>query len=411
MTRHGISARTPARLVLIALAVVSGCKSSRTAAQQAPQIKWQFSSDDRIVSTPALADDGTIYFNSPKFLYALSPDGKMKWRYFPGAELNTSPVVGPDGAVYIVDTTCIAHALNPDGSKRWLAQVGPAQPSNGGLQPPCWMPTTPALAASNLLLLGNSSGHMIGVDPSSGATVDQFKDVAGPVSPEILETGTAIEGGGALALFDSTGRVSWTVRLSDGQHSINFRTPAITAEKTIAVAGWDHKLHVYNSDGALKWEFPGDWTANPTIAADGSIYVGGPSDQGLVALSADGRKLWQSPIVVPGSPALAADGTIYVPGRYAGTVKDSNWFWAMYAVTREGTVKWRLTVDAPIANGPAIAPDGTVYFGTDYSGVTGVKTHSGTLYAIHENNGGLMRRGWPKSYGSPANDGRAPNAP
>jgi outer membrane protein assembly factor BamB len=410
MSRRPNVAGLLACLLLAPLSSVSGCKSSHTAGSESPQIKWQFSADDRIVSTPALGQDGTIYFSSPKFLYALSPDGKLKWRYFAGADLNTSPMVGPDGSIYIMDMTCVMHALNPDGSKHWLAQIGPAPLPSSALQPPCWLPATPAMAASDLLLVGNSSGSMIGVDPSSGASLAQFKGVAGPVSPEIPETGTAIEGGGALALFDSTGRVAWTLRLSDGRNSVSFRTPAITAEKAIVVAGWDQKLHAYNPDSTQKWEFPGDWTANPVIAADGTVYVGGPSDQGLVALSPDGSKLWQSPILVPGSPALADDGTIYVSGRYAGAVKDSNWFWAMYAVSPKGAIKWRLTVDAPIANGPAIAPDGTVYFGTDYSGVTGVDTHSGTLYAIRENNGGLMRGGWPKSYGSVANDGRAPNA-
>jgi hypothetical protein len=70
-----------------------------------------------------------------------------------------------------------------------------------------------------------------------------------------------------------------------------------------------------------------------------------------------------------------------------------------------------LRVDALIEHGPAIAPDGTVYLGASSDGAIGVKPHSGTLYAIGENNGGLMRGGWPKSYGSPANDGRAPFAP
>ena len=127
MSRHRSAADFFVCLLLAGLSSVSGCKSSRTTGGESPQIKWQFSDNDRIVSTPALGEDGTIYFNSSKFLYALSSDGQLKWRYFPGADLNTSPVVGPDGSIYIMDITCVMHALNPDGSKRWLAQIGPAQ--------------------------------------------------------------------------------------------------------------------------------------------------------------------------------------------------------------------------------------------------------------------------------------------
>ena len=126
MSRHRSAARFFVCLLLATLSFVSGCNSSRITGGESPQVKWQFSADDRIVSTPALAEDGTIYFNSPKFLYALSPDGQLKWRYFPGADLNTSPVVGRDDSIYIMDMTCVMHALNPDGSKRWLAQIGPA---------------------------------------------------------------------------------------------------------------------------------------------------------------------------------------------------------------------------------------------------------------------------------------------
>jgi outer membrane protein assembly factor BamB len=59
---------------LALLACVCGCKSSVT--ERGPQIKWQFSADDGIVSTPALSEDGTIYFSTAKLLYALAADGK-----------------------------------------------------------------------------------------------------------------------------------------------------------------------------------------------------------------------------------------------------------------------------------------------------------------------------------------------
>jgi len=392
--------------MLLAL-LACGCKKSLT--DQGPPIKWQFSADDEIVSTPALSEDGTIYFTSRQSLYALTPDGKMKWRYFPGAELASSPMVGSEGSIYIVDAGCVMHALHPDGSKRWIAQIGAALPSSGGLAASCGRPATPVRGVGDLLLVGNFSNSLRAVDTSSGMIIDQFKDVYGPDSPEILETGSGVEGGAALQFFDSAGRVSWTVRLSDGQRSSNFRTAAIAKGGVIAVAGWDGKFHVFDFDGRTKWEFPGDWTANPVIAADGTIYTG--NFVGVVALSADGAQIWKAAVPIAGAPALAADGTIYVPSQDVGKGKNGGNLFSLYALNPQGAIKWRLPVDALIEHGPAIAPDGTVYLGTRSDGAIGVKPHSGTLYAIGENNGGLMRGGWPKSYGSAANDGRAPSAP
>jgi outer membrane protein assembly factor BamB len=392
--------------ILLAL-LACGCKKSMT--DQGPQTKWQFSADDEIVSTPALSEDGTIYFTSRQSLYALAPDGKMKWRYFPGAELASSPMVGPDGSIYIVDAGCVVHALNPDGSKRLIAQIAPPPLIPGAPAPPCWRPATPALGAPDLLFVGNLGGPMVAADANSGATTNQFKDVAGPDSPEIPEAGSGVEGGGALQFFDSRGRVSWTIRLSDGPRTSPFRTAAIAKNGVIAVAAWDGKFHVYDFDGRPKWEFAGDWTANPVIAADGTIYIG--NFESVVALSPDGAQIWKAAVPVAGAPALAADGTIYVPSQDVGKGKNGGNLFSLYALNPHGAIKWRLPVDALIEHGPAIAPDGTVYLGTRSDGAIGVKPHSGTLYAIRENNGGLMRGGWPKSYGSAANDGRAPSAP
>ena len=392
--------------MLLAL-LACGCKKSVT--DQGPQIKWQFSADDEIVSTPALSEDGTIYFTSRQSLYALAPDGKMQWRYFPGAELGSSPMVGSDGTIYIVDAGCVMHAVNPDGSKRWVARIGAAPLFNGGPAPRCWRPATPALGAPDLLFVANFSGPVLAVDANSGVTTNQFKDVGGPDSPEIPETGSGVEGGGALQFFDSGGRVSWTIRLSDGPRTLPFRMAAIARNGVIAVAGWDNKFHVYDFDGHPKWEFAGDWTANPVIAADGTIYVG--NFESVVALSADGAQIWKAAVPIAGAPALAADGTIYVPSQDVGKGQNGSNLFSLYALNPKGAIKWRLAVDALIEHGPTIAPDGTVYVGTNSDGAIGVKPRSGTVYAIRENNGGLMRGGWPKSNGSQSNDGRTPSAP
>lgn len=384
------------------LAVLDGCKSPLSS--HGPQVLWQFTADNGIISTPALAADGTIYFTTAKFLYALSPEGKQKWQYFPGAEIATSPVVGPDGAIYIADNQCVLHALNVDGTTRHVSPLSPSVP--GAMhQESCWRPTTPTVAADNLLYISNFDGSLLALDPTSGETTDRFHEVGGQSSPEVPVIGKAVEGGGALQFFDSDGHVDWTIRLD----RLTFRTPAITANGVIAVAGWDGKLHVYDFSGRPQWEFLGDWLPDPVISTDGTIYVGN-SDE-IVALRSDGTVLWRVPIQIPGSLALADDGTVYVSAQDLGKGKDGRTLFGLYAVGKKGEIKWHLPVDALIKHGPTIAPDGTIYFGTLNGGAPGVKANVGTLYAIRENNGGLMRGGWPKSYGSPANDGRAPTAP
>ena len=378
-------------------AVIGGCKLPGSG----PKILWQFTADDGIISTPALAGDGTIYFTTAKYLYALSREGKLKWRYFAGAEITTSPVVASDGTVYIADNTCVLHELNADGSKRNVFAL--SSPAAGSMhQALCWRPATPAVAADDLLYVADTTGWVLAIDPASGERTERFRQVGGEASPEIPALGKAVEGGGALQFFDIDGNVIWTIRLEGSK----FRIPAISANGVIAVAGWDQKLHVYDFSGQTKWEYSGDWRTNPVIGADGTIFVG--DGDGMEALRADGTELWHAAVQLPGSPALAADGTLYVPAQDLGKGKNGQTLFGLYAINQKGEIKWHVPVDALIEHGPTIAPDGTIYFGTLNGGAPGVRADVGTLYAIREKNGGLMGGGWPKSYGSPANDGRAP---
>lgn len=76
-------------------------------------------------ATPAVADDGTIYFgNGLDTIYALNPDGTVQWSFPADAgglesPLQTSPSIGADGTVYMGFGTNF-YALNPDGTEQWV---------------------------------------------------------------------------------------------------------------------------------------------------------------------------------------------------------------------------------------------------------------------------------------------------
>jgi len=54
-----------------------------------------FSSGDRIYSSPAIGSDGTIYVGSyDSNLYAINPDGSLKWKYSTGiGNIQTNDII------------------------------------------------------------------------------------------------------------------------------------------------------------------------------------------------------------------------------------------------------------------------------------------------------------------------------
>lgn len=78
-------------------------------------------------SSPTIATDGTIYFGCEDFkIYALSPDGKVKWTLptDDGFYVKPSPVIGLDGTVYCGTQNKKFYAINPsDGSLKWTLET------------------------------------------------------------------------------------------------------------------------------------------------------------------------------------------------------------------------------------------------------------------------------------------------
>ncbi len=55
-----------------------------------------------IHGSPAAAADGTIIFGcGDNNIYAIHPDGTLKWKVETGGKVNSSPIIGPDGTIYI----------------------------------------------------------------------------------------------------------------------------------------------------------------------------------------------------------------------------------------------------------------------------------------------------------------------
>src|SRR3990167_6570234 len=68
-------------------------------------------------STPAIGTDSTIYVGSyDKNLYAINPDGTLKWSYTTKDNVVSSPAVGTNSTIYVGSYDGNLYAINKDGT-------------------------------------------------------------------------------------------------------------------------------------------------------------------------------------------------------------------------------------------------------------------------------------------------------
>lgn len=83
--------------------------------------RWDFGTNGDIQSSPVLGADGTVYFASTDLhFYAVAPDGTLRWRTFLNTTTASTAAVRADGVIIVGADDGVVRALNPDnGAVRW----------------------------------------------------------------------------------------------------------------------------------------------------------------------------------------------------------------------------------------------------------------------------------------------------
>lgn len=402
------------------------------------------------VSSPAIAPDGTLYIGSGNdFLYAINPDGTLKWTYEAGQAdgqvMAASPAIGSDGTIYAASYDRQLYAINPDGTLKWVFPTktvlssSPAIGSDGTIYAggtsldkivySC--PNGSVTVTMGGLYAVNPDGSMKWVVPLSGTVnsspvvgsdgtiyiasegdiLNERTDICDPNSdfvPSNVDAG--IPTNGVVYAIKPDGTFKWEFGALGPIDS----SPAIGPDGTIYIGGdgtiyaYGPTMHDYitvnpkttgyiyaiDPEGNLKWytDLFGSVKSSPAIGGDGTIYVGSDKEDFFALNPDDGSIEWQYPTRGPvrSSPALAADGTIYV-GSNDGS---------LYALNPDGTVKARIIASQNelVNSSPSIAPDGTVYFSTGAGG------GDEKVYAVIGNSP-LADTPWPKFRHDTINNG------
>jgi outer membrane protein assembly factor BamB len=292
----------------------------------------QYSGVKGILSSPAVGDNGLIYFTSMSDkLFALNPDGTKKWEYDLDTSIDiwSSPLVDEDGTAYVGshdDFHGKIYAVDEDGNLLYKFE------GNGDI---C---SSPAMDDDGVIYFGSGDGHIYAFYSSSGTEKWKYKlDDVGDKnafvdsSPAIGPDGTIYIGAtlqGTLYAIDKNGNYKWSLKLGDSIDT--WSSPAIY-EGTVYIGSDDGYFYAVNADtGDLEWKYDlgGGGGGSPAIGADGTIYTtceGKLEGDNFFAFNQQGEKIWGfNETNSASSPAIGSDGTIYF-GTWDGLYALSNY--------------------------------------------------------------------------------------
>ena len=158
---------------------------------------------------PSIGSDGTLYSGAMKWgmdqiagmVYAVSPEGALKWEHTGGEYSIHSPTIGSDGTLYAGTTAMKFVALNPaDGSLKWEFMCG------DGIST-CPYVMSPTIGKNGLLYASTSEARIHCADIAGNEKWQFQVDAPAPGGSPHNFMPPAIDSGGTIYATISLGRI------------------------------------------------------------------------------------------------------------------------------------------------------------------------------------------------------------
>jgi hypothetical protein len=340
---------------------------------------WVLKDGDSTDSSPALAEDGTIYVGTFKGrLLAVDPDGRKKWEYSTGHEIRSSPAVGTDGTIYIGGRDRNLHAITPAGQMKWQFKT------DG------WVDASPAIASDNSIIVGSWDGNLYSISPAGGL-IWSFKTSAPIVSSAAIGTNGNVCFGshdGFFYMLEPNGRELWRFKTAGAILS----SPALDWGGNAYFASTDGNLYALNPKGEQLWKVHTSSVreGSPVVGRDGRVFLG--TGGALWAVRATGefkRVPFEGETVDTAPVVTAADEVIFLFRNGQAC-----------AYTAELEYLWRSVVYSCGNGSPSITADGRLYVPGWVNVLTAVPCRSSLAFTP-----------WPKFRGNLRNTGNLADVP
>lgn len=347
------------------------------------QVTWNFSTSDKVRSSPAISD-GIVYVSSyDNYVYALDgATGSKLWSFKTGGTVYSSPVVA-DGVVFIGSQDEKFYALNSStGTQIWSRAF-----VNG-------YHTSTAAVVDGVVYLGGGDGYVYALNASDGSTFWSFRTNSNmyscpAVSGGIVYVGSMDTSAGNMYAIDAlTGAKLWN--FSTGYMNLVWSSPAVV-NGVVYFGSDDRQVYALNATTGEKiWNYKtGALTESSPAVVNGVVYIGA-NNNNLYALDANtGAKIWSfaASNAISSSPAVL-DGVVYF----------GSWDNNVYSLNASSGVKlWSYTTGGSVFSSPAVAKGGQVYIGSDDGHVYSINSKSVSPY-YQINTAGGSTSGGVKQY-------------
>ncbi len=305
--------------------------------------KWKFNTDGSITTSPAISQDGTLYFGVGNNLFSLNRNGTLKWERNLGSPIHSYPTISSDGTIYVGSWSGYIYAINSDGTEKWRFWTGG------------WIDSSPAIDDNGTIYIGSSNKYFYAVNKNGSLKWKIETDGWVDSSPAIGVDGTIYAGSkdGHLYAFDPEGYIKW--KFSAGSPILS--SPALSSDGAIYIGSEDGYLYAVNKNGSLEWKFKvgSPIYSSPIIYSDGTIYVCS-SNGSIYSIDQDGYLKWvfNTNYSIDSTPAIDSEGTLFV-----GT--DNGY---LYAINYDGKLKWKFYLGGSVKSSPSIDINGNIFTGS-----------------------------------------------
>ncbi len=317
-----------------------------------PEVKWRANFGSGPLGSPVLAPDGTIYVpgNADSALYAVTPNGVLKW-VFAGTDTEkfVAPlIVGEDGTLYFGSTTNIFYAINSIGSLRWRLKLGgPVRFSAN-------------IGSDGTIYVAANDCNLYAITPAGKLKWKVFLGKLPGNGPALANDGTIyVVAGEFLKGFKPDG----TLRLEFTNVDMGLLNGLMVEGKELFYVTALEKpfIRAISNTPGIRWEqtlnpsFKG--STMPAMGKDGAIYFATAENGGVVALNHDGSQRW----IFSLSGAKNLTELVVDDSNYVYIVNDRL---GLTSLSVTGKLRWSLP-EVRCAFSPAIGADGTIYVASD----------------------------------------------